>query len=557
MSFMQDAMGKMSVGSAQSGNVPSNASWPNDDGFKPGDPVEVYSNTLQVWCYGRIERLEGDGMVLTSVTAPNGQTAQKLMHCGNPTLRRATGVPPQQQPFPPEPPTPTQTFSKPVIPELPVEGLMKSVQNMTQSLLGSIATKKPIIGHGIVVDAEEDIVWPNTGRKTTGSLSMEAVHGAGSQATLATKQHGKETCNLSAKFLPNPSASPIANQVVAAATQMAKQVSEEPNDTFDAQWTGPQNQDPLLVLFNASNLQQVAASLERLAAEAQQIFASQPSLVEANIPTKVYGDIHGQFRDVLLFLFHFGFPAYSTKTEFIFNGDFVDRGAHQLEVVALVLALKTVFPTKVWLVRGNHEDCKQNTAAGPLGFGVQCNQRLGENGPRVFGAVNQAWNWLPYGCLIGRKLLVVHGGIGDGRWDTSYLAQVRRPIDHEGLPKDPVLYNVLWSDPIADDPGDPREIMGVHDSPRDNHGRLITSFGPDVTDAFCSRNNLCAVIRSHQAFPRGFGYDVLHNGRCLRVFSARDYGNSGNDGAILSITQGKGTLIIRAQVCRSLGYPKD
>ena len=41
---------------------------------------------------------------------------------------------------------------------------------------------------------------------------------------------------------------------------------------------------------------------------------------------------------------------------YVFNGDFVDRGAHSLEVIGLLLALKVSMPNRIWLVRGNHED---------------------------------------------------------------------------------------------------------------------------------------------------------------------------------------------------------
>jgi hypothetical protein len=230
---------------------------------------------------------------------------------------------------------------------------------------------------------------------------------------------------------------------------------------------------------------------------------------------------------------------------------------HQLEVVSLVLALKIVFPDKVWLLLGNHEDAVQNQAGGDLGFPAECNRRLGHMGPRVFKTVNVTWNWFPFGCIIEKKVLVVHGGIGDGDWNVNYLTNVRRPIDHDGLPADPILYNVLWSDPLPDD-GDPAKTMGVHDSPRDNHLNTVATYGPDITKDFCERNCLSAIVRSHQVFQQGMGFDVLHYGRCVRVFSARDYcGVYTNDGSILSVTKMSNEVhgehvLVRAQVCKSL-----
>jgi hypothetical protein len=89
------------------------------------------------------------------------------------------------------------------------------------------------------------------------------------------------------------------------------------------------------------------------------VVAAQPSLVRVRSPAKIFGDVHGQLRDLLCLFREFGFPSHRggdvEVVSYVFNGDFVDRGEHQLEVVALLFALKVSFPTRVWLLRGNHE----------------------------------------------------------------------------------------------------------------------------------------------------------------------------------------------------------
>lgn len=58
---------------------------------------------------------------------------------------------------------------------------------------------------------------------------------------------------------------------------------------------------------------------------------------------------------------------------YIFLGDYVDRGIHSLETICLLLALKVKYPHKVVLLRGNHEDKWINQS---FGFFEECEQRL-------------------------------------------------------------------------------------------------------------------------------------------------------------------------------------
>uniref|UniRef100_H3G7L8 Serine/threonine specific protein phosphatases domain-containing protein n=3 Tax=Phytophthora ramorum TaxID=164328 RepID=H3G7L8_PHYRM len=74
------------------------------------------------------------------------------------------------------------------------------------------------------------------------------------------------------------------------------------------------------------------------------------------------GDLHGQLEDLLTILDKCGVP--SSKTWYLFNGDFVDRGSHGVEVMLLLLAFKLLHPEFVFLNRGNHEERMINEVFG-------------------------------------------------------------------------------------------------------------------------------------------------------------------------------------------------
>ena len=86
--------------------------------------------------------------------------------------------------------------------------------------------------------------------------------------------------------------------------------------------------------------------------QALDIFKKEPNLVKVPEPVVVVGDIHGQYYDLVHMLNKAGDPS---TINYLFLGDYVDRGIFGLECVMLLLAIKINFPKKFILLRGNHE----------------------------------------------------------------------------------------------------------------------------------------------------------------------------------------------------------
>jgi protein phosphatase len=94
-------------------------------------------------------------------------------------------------------------------------------------------------------------------------------------------------------------------------------------------------------------------------------------------PTKIFGSIHGQYGDLMRMFAQYGAPNESAEDyvcdmeglDYLFLGNYVDRGKFSLEVICLLFTLKIKFPFQIHLLRGAHEDIRINRA---YGFAEEC-----------------------------------------------------------------------------------------------------------------------------------------------------------------------------------------
>lgn len=246
-------------------------------------------------------------------------------------------------------------------------------------------------------------------------------------------------------------------------------------------------------------------------------FKTQPSLVEIQIGDKdkftVCGDIHGQFYDLLNVFKLNGEP--SETNPYLFNGDYVDRGSFSVEVIILMFSYKLLYPNHFFMARGNHESINMNQM---YGFEGEVKSKYSI---QMFNLFTEIFNSLPLSHLINEKVIVMHGGLFSK--DDVVLKDIKAIERKRQPPEDGLMCDLMWSDP--------QYTNGRSESKRG----VGIQFGPDVTKAFLKKNNLDYVIRSHEVKQEG--YEIMHDGKCITVFSAPNYCDSmGNKGAFINIT---------------------
>ena len=244
-----------------------------------------------------------------------------------------------------------------------------------------------------------------------------------------------------------------------------------------------------------------------------QILKEQKMLVDLEAPIHVCGDIHGQYYDLLRIFEHCGYPG---EYNYLFLGDYVDRGKQSLETICLLLCYKIKFPNKVTLLRGNHESSVTNRI---YGFYDECKRRYNV---RIWRSFTDLFNFLPVAALIDEKILCMHGGLSPELKNLQNIENISRPTE---IPDTGLLCDLLWSDPEKD----------ILDYDENDRGVSVV-FGEKVVEDFNKKNDLDLIIRAHQVVDEG--YEFFANRQLITIFSAPNYcGEFDNSAGIMIIDE--------------------
>jgi serine/threonine-protein phosphatase PP1 catalytic subunit len=237
------------------------------------------------------------------------------------------------------------------------------------------------------------------------------------------------------------------------------------------------------------------AEITAVCTAVREVLLSQPSLLELSAPVKIVGDIHGQYNDLIRLFEMCGFPP---SSNFLFLGDYVDRGKQSLETILLLFCYKLKYPENFFILRGNHE-CANVTRV--YGFYDECKRRCNI---KVWKTFIDTFNCLPIASIVAEKIFCVHGGLSPSLAHMDDIRQIARPTD---VPDYGLLNDLLWSDPADMDQDWESNERGVS-----------YCFGKKVIVDFLARHDFDLVCRAHMVVEDG--YEFFNDRLLVTVFSA-------------------------------------
>lgn len=278
--------------------------------------------------------------------------------------------------------------------------------------------------------------------------------------------------------------------------------------------------DQLIVALREGNVPS-GEEIRFLCEKVNEILIKEDNVVYLDPPISVCGDLHGQFYD-LLELFAVGGDC--LEMNYCFMGDYVDRGYHSVETMTLLLALKVRHPSRITLLRGNHES---RSLTQVYSFYDECHLKFSLFPNEIYHCFMSTFDLLPLCAVIGQTLFAVHGGLSPKQ---NHIHAINKEIGDrkKEIPFDTLVSDLLWSDPNEDEAsGQDWEIS--------SRGAGFV-FGSNAVTKFHHVNYTECILRSHQLVFEGYRY-AFDRTLCT-VWSAPNYHyTSGNKASILEIDE--------------------
>lgn len=231
----------------------------------------------------------------------------------------------------------------------------------------------------------------------------------------------------------------------------------------------------------------------------QQACSMLPNLLVIHQPVTVVGAVHAQLDDIREL---FDICGEVPFTSYLFLGDFVNYGEHNIATVCLLFALALKYPDHLHLIRGAHES-RQLTLV--CGLYEEVINKYGS--PRAWEVLMDAFDYLPLAAHVCYQFFCVSGGIDKSIKQLSQINEFNRFVE---VPQSDTWSSLVWSIPSET----VSEFAKIPDHPG-------SYFGDVAVDAFLKANGLSAIIRSKNL--RMNGYQNNFNDKVISVWSAPNF----------------------------------
>lgn len=262
-------------------------------------------------------------------------------------------------------------------------------------------------------------------------------------------------------------------------------------------------------------------------------------------PCLVMGDIHGNLEDLLTLENQLWRTAPFFPTNYIFLGDYVDRGKWSVECALYLMALKLMAPKKIILLRGNHEVRQLQEK---YSYKRECFKKYGFFGEKIWELTNQVFDLLPPAATLDKRIFCTHGGLSPNGRSLEDIYKVPINCPNPEL-QSKAVWELLWSDPchtqqfldileVTDDDGVLSKEGFLYNAKRG----AAYLFNERAAMRFFRKNHLSHMIRGHEVPPYGFAHHF--NNLCTTVFSCSHYCNYDNEAACIMVDE-SGIRVIR------------
>ncbi|KAH9529830.1 hypothetical protein DERF_003692 [Dermatophagoides farinae] len=314
------------------------------------------------------------------------------------------------------------------------------------------------------------------------------------------------------------------------------------NERFKAAAVNNNEHEELLRNWFFPSRMEMLETIRIIVQTTMEIFAKERRCIEIQSPCYVFGDLHGNFKDLITYSQYFWKCSPFLNTgKYLFLGDYVDRGDHGIEVVIFLFCFKILAPNNFYMIRGNHEirDVQRRFT-----FFAECEKRLSVE---IWDLINDCFDCMPLAAVIDDCIFGVHGGIPATISTIKQIYDIPTPLSNP-LRQNIAAWEMLWNDPINNEellllPKEQRKYLtdsakGFGRNFKRGTGYL---FSENALKKFREKNGIDFIIRAHEVFADGFY--LYSRGKIITIFSSSGYSFPSNSASVSLISNNKIRII--------------